>query len=258
MIQVRFSTASGCREAPQSNSSSIWSPRPLLSDLVFVKICGITTEEDALLAVALGADAVGFILAPSKRQVNPARVRDIVKRLPSEMLTVGVFRDAAPARVIETVNSAGLKAAQLHGHETPEQAREVHAGVGILIQAFSAGSRAVQRLEEYKADAVLMDGAVPGSGEVFDWRLLDGMNRGQRVILAGGLDADNVAAAISQVGPWGVDVSSGVERSPGHKDPVKMRAFIHAAKEAPLPPTAEPPGEPDAVRPELYDWREEL
>ncbi|MFV1991969.1 MAG: phosphoribosylanthranilate isomerase, partial [Acidimicrobiales bacterium] len=82
-----------------------------MSDLVFVKICGITTEEDALLAVALGADAVGFILAPSRRQVNPVRVRDIVKRLPSEMLTVGVFRDAAPSRVIETVNSAGLKAA---------------------------------------------------------------------------------------------------------------------------------------------------
>ncbi|MFV1990642.1 MAG: phosphoribosylanthranilate isomerase, partial [Acidimicrobiales bacterium] len=165
-----------------------------MSDLVFVKICGITTEEDALLAVALGADAVGFILAPSRRQVSSSRVRDIVKRLPSEMLTVGVFRDAAPKRVIETVNEAGLKAAQLHGHETPEQAREVRTGVGLLIQAFSAGSRAMQRLEEYQADAVLMDGAVPGSGELFDWRQLDGMNRGHRLILAGGLDASNVAA----------------------------------------------------------------
>jgi phosphoribosylanthranilate isomerase len=230
-----------------------------MSELVFVKICGITTEEDALLAVALGADAVGFVFAPSKRQVTPTRVRDIVKRLPSEMLTVGVFRDAEPSRVIETVNAAGLKAAQLHGHETPEQAREVRAGVGLLIQAFAAGSKAIQRLEEYGADAVLMDGSVPGSGELFDWRLLDGMNRGQRVILAGGLDPHNVGAAISQVGPWGVDVSSGVERSPGHKDPVKMRAFIRAAKEAKPPPESEPPGPPgERRRPDLYDWQDEL
>ena len=89
---------------------------------VFVKICGITSEEDALLAVAMGADAVGFIFAPSPRQIAPTQARDIVRRLPPEVLTVGVFRDEAPQRVVEIVNTAGLPAAQLHGHETPAEA----------------------------------------------------------------------------------------------------------------------------------------
>ena len=89
---------------------------------MFVKICGTTTEEDALLAVAMGADAVGFIFAPSPRQVSPGRVRDIVRRLPPEVLTVGVFRDELPERVVEVVNSSGLRGAQLHGRETPEHA----------------------------------------------------------------------------------------------------------------------------------------
>ena len=90
---------------------------------MFVKICGTTSEEDALLAVAMGADAVGFIFAPSKRQIAPAIARDIAKRLPPEILTVGVFRDEAPQRVVDIVDFAGLKAAQLHGRETPDQAR---------------------------------------------------------------------------------------------------------------------------------------
>jgi phosphoribosylanthranilate isomerase len=88
---------------------------------MFVKICGTTTEEDALLAVAMGADAVGFVFAPSPRQVSAHAVGDIVKRLPPEILTVGVFRDEAPQRVVEVVNGTGLKGAQLHGHETPDQ-----------------------------------------------------------------------------------------------------------------------------------------
>ena len=88
-----------------------------------MKICGITSEEDALLAVAMGADAVGFIFAPSKRQISPVVARDIAKRLPPEILTVGVFRDEAPKRVVEIINSAGLRAAQLHGHESATTSR---------------------------------------------------------------------------------------------------------------------------------------
>ena len=107
---------------------------------MFVKICGTTTEEDALLAVAMGADAVGFIFAPSPRQVSPARVRDIVRRLPPEVLTVGVFRNELPERVVEIVNSAGLNGAQLHGRETPEQAQFVKERVPVLFQAFVAGA----------------------------------------------------------------------------------------------------------------------
>src|SRR5438067_585340 len=121
---------------------------------MFVKICGTTSEEDALLAVALGADAVGFIFAPSPRQVSPRIVADIVKRLPPEILTVGVFRDEAPARVVEIIHAVGLRAAQLSGHETAEQSRWIRERLPFTIQAFAAGDRAVQRAAEHGADAV--------------------------------------------------------------------------------------------------------
>jgi phosphoribosylanthranilate isomerase len=198
---------------------------------MFVKVCGTTSEEDALLAVAMGADAVGFVFAPSPRQIAVGVAGDIVKRLPREVVTVGVFRDEAPQRVVEIVNGIGLRAAQLHGHETREQSQYVRERVPLLIQAFPAGDPAVQRAHEYGADAVLLDAATPGSGRVFDWQLAEAPD-GIRLILAGGLTPDNVAAAIAQVHPWGVDVSSGVESSPGRKDPVKVRAFIAAAKAA--------------------------
>ena len=199
---------------------------------MFVKICGTTSEEDALLAVALGADAVGFIFAPSPRQVSPRIVADIVKRLPPEILTVGVFRDEAPARVVEIVNAVGLRAAQLHGHEPAEQTRWVRERVPFTIQAFAAGDRAVQRAADYGADAVMIDAASPGSGRLFDWSLTADVPTGQRLIMAGGLNADNVGDAIAAVRPWGVDAATGVEREPGRKDPRKLRAFIAAARKA--------------------------
>jgi phosphoribosylanthranilate isomerase len=198
---------------------------------MFVKICGTTTEEDALLSVAMGADAVGFIFAPSPRQVSPGHVADIVKRLPREVLTVGVFRDEAPQRVVEIINTVGLRAAQLHGHETPEQAQFVRERVPLLIQAFPAGDPALGRIVDYRADAVLLDAATPGSGEVFDWSMAE-VPVGIRLILAGGLTPANVANAIAQVHPWGVDVATGVEASPGVKDPRKVRAFVAAVRAA--------------------------
>lgn len=196
---------------------------------MIVKICGTTSEEDALLAVALGADAVGFIFAPSPRQMAPHAVADIVKRLPREVLTVGVFRDESPARVVEVVNATGLRGAQLHGHETPEQARFVRERVPFLIQAFPAGDRSVARAAEFGADVVMLDSASPGSGEVFDWALAE-VPDGIRLMLAGGLRPENVAEAVAQVRPWGVDVATGVESSPGRKDPRKLRAFVLAAR----------------------------
>ena len=215
---------------------------------MFVKICGTTSEEDALLAVAMGADAVGFIFAPSPRQISPGTAADIVKRLPREVLTVGVFRDEAPARVVEIVSGAGLKAAQLHGHETVEQAQYVRDRVPLLFQALPAGDPAIGRLFEYRADAVLLDAATPGSGQVFDWSMAE-VPDGIRLILAGGLTPDNVAQAIAQVHPFGVDVVTGVEASPGRKDAVKVRAFVAAAKAA----------EPERVEATAggapYDWQ---
>jgi phosphoribosylanthranilate isomerase len=199
---------------------------------MFVKICGITNEDDALFAVAMGADAVGFVFAPSPRQVAAQQVYDITRRLPPEILTVGVFRDEVPSRVIDIVNRAGLKAAQLHGHESPGQVAEVAAQIRWVIKAVAAGTVDARRANEFGTDMVLVDAAGPGSGKVFDWSMMEDVAEGPRIILAGGLDPDNVAEAVRTVRPWGVDVSSGVEKSPGKKDALKVKAFIERARAA--------------------------
>lgn len=218
---------------------------------MFVKVCGTTNEEDALLAVAMGADAVGFIFAPSTRQVAPGLVRDIVRRLPPEVVTVGVFRDALPESVVKIVNNIGLRAAQLHGKETPEQTAYVRERVPLVIKAFAAGDPRIRRASEYKADMVMLDAPSPGSGQVFDWRLAEGVPDGCRLVLAGGLNAGNVADAIAQVHPWGVDVVTGVEAEPGHKDPRALRAFVQAVRDAAVPAYE---GAEDGP----YDWKEEF
>lgn len=200
---------------------------------MLIKICGTTSEDDALLAVAMGANAIGFIFAPSPRQVSPQRVADIVKRLPREdILTVGVFRDDAPRRVVEVVYAAGLQAAQLHGRESPDDVKWVRERVPMVIKAFPAGDLRVSRAADYGADIILLDAPSPGSGQVFDWALASELPEGQRLLVAGGLNPDNVATAISTVKPWGVDVITGVEAAPGSKDPMKVKAFVEAAKRA--------------------------
>jgi len=201
---------------------------------VFVKICGMTSEEDALFAVAMGADAVGFVFASgSPRQIAITQARDIARRLPPEVMTVGVFRNEAPQRVVEMINTAGLHAVQLHGHETPAEGAWIRQRVQFLIQAFSAGDRMLDRVDEYTAaDAILVDSTEPGSGRVFDWVLAEGLPSDRRVILAGGLTPENVGEAVQRVHPWGVDVSTGVESRPGRKDGTKVRRFINAAKDA--------------------------
>lgn len=216
---------------------------------MFVKVCGVTSEEDALLAVALGADAVGFIFAPSPRQIAPRRAGEIARRLPPEVLTVGVFRDAGRETVVRTVQSAGLKAAQLHGHETPADCRFVRERLPRVIKVFAAGDPDVARAGEWGADFVMLDAPSPGSGKVFDWSLAEGTGV-SRLILAGGLHPGNVADAIAAVRPYGVCVDSGVEASPGRKDPVKLRAFIAAARRA-------QPRRHDVVGDGPYDWEED-
>lgn len=220
---------------------------------MFVKICGITSEEDALLAVAMGADAVGFIFAPSKRQVAPSLVREIVRRLPREILTVGVFRDEAPQRVVDIVHGAGLRAAQLNGHETPDVSRWVRARVPFVVQGFTAGDRSLDCADDYGADAILIDSGNPGTGELFDWSLAEGAPAGRRVVMTGGLTPDNVADAIEQIGPWGVDVATGVEvdgGEPGRKDASKLRTFVANAKAA-------APLDYESAFEAPYDWMED-
>lgn len=197
---------------------------------MFVKICGITSESDALLATAMGADALGFVFATSSRQVSVQAVQDIVKRLPPEVITIGVFRNEHPARVIDMVNAARLHGAQLHGSETPSMVREVAEQVKLVFKAVVAGSQEAFAAQDFSADAILLDSQNPGSGVAFDWSLADDLPRGSRVVLSGGLTPDNVESAIATVRPWGVDVSTGVEESPGRKDAVKVRRFIAAAR----------------------------
>jgi phosphoribosylanthranilate isomerase len=199
---------------------------------MFVKVCGITNEDDALLAVAMGADALGFVFAPSRRQVNVEHARDIVRRLPAEAIGVGVFVDERPERIVEICNRVGLRGAQLHGRETMADVRYVRERVRFVIQAYKAGDPALSLAANSPADIVLVDGPNPGSGKVFDWSLAERVPPGVRLLLAGGLNHQNVADAIATLRPWGVDVSSGVERSAGQKDPTKVRLFVQAAKDA--------------------------
>ncbi len=198
---------------------------------MFIKICGITEEPDALLAVALGADALGFVFASgSPRQVSPDDVRDIVRRLPAGTQTIGVFRDERPARVVEIVQRIGLSGAQLHGREPASEVKWIRERLPFVIQAFPVGDPALG--VPTAADVVLLDSIDPGSGRVFDWALAEGAPSGVRILLAGGLNPKNVVEAIHRVRPWGVDVSTGVETEPGsgRKDARKLAHFIETVR----------------------------
>jgi len=226
-----------------------------MTDALLVKICGITSEADALLSVSLGASAVGFIFAPSPRQVSVQLAGDVAKRLPEHVLTVGVFRDEAPQRIVEAVRVAGLGAAQLHGHETAEETRWVRARVPMVIKAFPAGDPTIARFEDFGADYLLVDGDNPGSGQVFDWRLAEGVTDPTRMIVSGGLRPENVGQAVAHLRPGGVDVASGVEAAPGRKDPLLLRSFIVNARRADADTAARDPlAEPVGAEP--YDWRD--
>ena len=212
--------------------------------MVKVKICGLTNEADALAAAEAGADFLGFVFAPSPRQVEPELVRTIVGCLPQGVSTVGVFVDAPLQKVQSTLDFCHLDYAQLHGAEPPEY---VYALAPRAIKAFPLRSRLEaeeQLLALEKAFAqlnsrfplLLLDsrrpGAAGGTGELSDWALAREIASCHPVILAGGLKPENVAQAVGEVAPWGVDVSSGVERSPGLKDHGKICRFVRAAKDA--------------------------
>ena len=235
---------------------------------MFVKICGTTSEEDALLAVAMGAEALGFVFAPSPRQMRPQDVADILKRLPPEILTIGVFKDDLPERIVHIVRSTGLKGAQIHGSFSVEDAVSVRRAIFHTVVAFSAVDPRVEQAHDYEPYAVLLEGARSGAGQTFDWSLADRTPEGLKLIVAGGLTSDNVVEVIRTVRPWGVDAVSGVESSPGRKDPVKLRAFIakaHAAgkelRQAPAPEAVpqDSPGGDGGLEPHgpLYDWQED-
>jgi phosphoribosylanthranilate isomerase len=199
-----------------------------------VKICGITRLEDALTAVQLGADALGFNFWPrSKRHVTPAAARAIVRRLPPLVTAVGVFVDPTREEVLAAVDTAGVTMAQLHGDESPELCLSIPIPVLKAIRVADGSSLAA--LASYEVRGFVLDTPSPGyggSGRTFDWSLVAEAARAMPVILAGGLTPENVAEAVRSVRPWAVDVASGVESAPGIKDPDKMRRFLEAAQEA--------------------------
>ncbi len=224
--------------------------------MTWVKICGMTNLEDALVAVEAGADAVGFVFyEKSPRYVTVETAREIVAKLPEEIEKVGVFAGATADAMIETSNTIGLTAAQIYpdaNNQLPmlseEFFRKVQCDVIVAVP-----SRLLEGLEDSKPSAFFLscialkrilamlvdsgDAQRPGgTGEKFNWEhaasIREGMNRiGVRLIVAGGLASENVGNAISIFRPWGVDVASGVEARPGKKDPEKVRAFVRAVRE---------------------------
>lgn len=201
-----------------------------------IKICGITRAEDAALAVELGADAIGFVFWPrSPRAIAPADARAIERALPPLVSRVGVFVDATPGEVAEVVRAAGLDVVQLHGDEPVDRYLEVDAR--IVKVAPLRDDADVTAAAGWPAGVMpLVDAVDPdrrgGTGRRADWTLAARLASMRPLLLAGGLDADNVREAIRRVRPWGIDVSSGVERRPGVKDAERLRAFFAAVARA--------------------------
>jgi phosphoribosylanthranilate isomerase len=199
---------------------------------LFVKICGMTRPQDAELAVRLGADALGFVFWPgSPRAVTAAGAKEIVEGLPSGVMTVGVFVEAAVDEVRRTVDAVGLTAVQLHGAETPEYCRRL-AQASIVIKAITVGN-GVLPPDEFDADVIMLVDAhdaerYGGTGKTANWSAAREIAASRRTILAGGLTANNVKLAVQSVRPYGVDVSSGVESAPGIKDATRLRGFFEA------------------------------
>ncbi len=201
-----------------------------------VKICGITNLKDALAAVNAGADALGFMFYDrSKRRVTADAVAKITTELPPFVLRVGVFVDAAAETVREIADTCRLTALQFHGSESHQFCSQFSLPVIKAIRL--EGKSSLSQLDQYQVSALLVDTALPGqlggTGEKGDWQLArEATKLGHRIILAGGLTPENVADAVREVRPYGVDVSSGVEMAPGRKDAQKVRAFIRAARSA--------------------------
>ncbi len=223
-------------------------PKPMS---IWIKICGNTSLEDALLAVEAGADAVGFVFAPSPRRVTVAQVALITPQLPSTIEKIGVFVDAALDEIVSTVRDCGLTGVQLHFDAGTELPAKLHERLGTELQIlrvihFDVENTAVHAKQIAECarnphvNGVLVDSrtamAVGGTGVTFNWaearkRVFGDAGR-LRLVAAGGLNPVNVAEAIATLSPWGVDVASGVEAAPGRKDPVKVQEFVARARVA--------------------------
>jgi phosphoribosylanthranilate isomerase len=214
---------------------------------LWIKICANTSLKDALIAAEAGADAVGFVFAPSPRQVTPAQAAAIVPHLPAALEKIGVFVDAVFEEISATVEAAGLTGVQLHWDAPPSLPAQLRERFGpklrilgvVHFDATTADKDAVPSSDP-NVDAILVDSRTVsfagGTGQTYDWgaarKTIFSADGPMKYVAAGGLTPANVAGAIATLHPWGVDVVSGVEAAPGRKDPAKVRAFIANARAA--------------------------
>jgi phosphoribosylanthranilate isomerase len=216
---------------------------------IWIKICGNTSLDDALLAANAGADALGFVFAPSPRRVTPAQVAAIVPHLPAAIEKIGVFVDVSFNEIESIVRASGITGVQLHFDAAPDLPAKLRAHFGpelrimrVIHFADEPGGDTAAIMQDPNLDAVLVDSrtatSVGGTGQAFDWPAAsktlfqNAAARKLRLVAAGGLNPDNVVEAIRTLRPWGVDVVSGVEAAPGRKDPAKVRAFVACARAA--------------------------
>jgi phosphoribosylanthranilate isomerase len=212
---------------------------------IWIKICANTSLADAQLAADAGADAVGFVLAHSPRQVTPEQIAAIVPDLPPALEKIGVFVDASFGEIASTVESCGLTGIQLHWDAPRDLPMRLRMRLGphirILRVAYSDGGGAAAAFAPESAshvDAILIDShttyAAGGSGVAFDWAAASKTffqnTEERKLIAAGGLNPENIGQAVAMLRPWGVDVVSGVESAPGRKDPGRVRAFVANAR----------------------------
>jgi phosphoribosylanthranilate isomerase len=199
-----------------------------------VKICGVTSVSDGLVAAEAGADLIGLMFyEQSPRHVSLAQAAEISRALPRFLIRVGVFVNPSPDLVMRAISECQLTMLQFHGDETSDFC--THFGLMSVKAIRVRDESSLQLLENYRTDAFLLDAhsskGLGGTGEQFNWDLaVKAQAYGRPIIIAGGLTPENVASAVQTVHPFGVDVSSGVESAPGKKDPAKVRAFIAAAK----------------------------
>lgn len=203
--------------------------------MTLVKVCGITSLEDALAAVEAGADALGFnFYRPSPRYISPTDARKLIDQLPQSVIKVGVFVNEELQSVLRIASEANLTALQLHGDESPEYCSELKGR--YVIKAF--GARNNLDFDAYKVEAIMLDsrddGLYGGTGRVFDWsiarRTRESLKSVAKLFLAGGLSPENVAEAIVTVQPFAVDACSSLEDTPGKKNHERVRAFVQAVR----------------------------
>lgn len=202
-----------------------------------IKACGMTNKIDAVAAAELGVDMVGFIFYKrSKRYVEPRVAEDIIDELPESLMKVGVFVDEPLESARAIAEGAGVDAVQLHGNESPEYCAELKKDYKVIKAFRLKGREDLAKINDYNVDYYLLDTWRPdepgGTGETFDWKILKDFEFLRPVILSGGLTVQNIARAIADVVPYGVDVASGIERSPGKKDIELMKKFVNEVRKA--------------------------